>query len=58
MTCPEAMGVGLKEGEKPSHAGKAPYPVLYLLLDLQIMVLSGDAIPVWSATRKSARLRW
>ncbi len=31
MTCPESMGMGLKEGEKPSHAGKAPYPVLYLL---------------------------
>lgn len=31
MTCPESMGMGLKEGEKPSHAGNAPYPVLYLL---------------------------
>ena len=29
MTCPESMS-GMM-GEKPSHAGKAPYPVLYLL---------------------------
>ena len=31
ITCPESMGFGLPEGQKPSHAGKAPYPVLYLL---------------------------
>lgn len=27
VTCPESMGMG----GKPTHAGKAPYPVLYLL---------------------------
>ncbi len=30
-TIPESMGMGLAEGEKPSHTPKAPYPVLYLL---------------------------
>ena len=28
VTCPESMGMG---GNKPTHSGKAPYPVLYLL---------------------------
>ncbi len=28
ITCPESFGM---DGVKPSHAGKAPYPVLYLL---------------------------
>lgn len=30
-TTPEAMGMGLKPGEKPAHTPKAKYPVLYLL---------------------------
>ncbi len=29
ISCPESMGLG--QNQKPSHAGKAPYPVLYLL---------------------------
>jgi len=28
VTCPESMGMG---GQKPTHSGKDPYPVLYLL---------------------------
>jgi putative tributyrin esterase len=30
-TTPEAMGMGLEPGSKPSHKPKAKYPVLYLL---------------------------
>ncbi len=30
-TIPESMGMGLAEGEKPTHQPKAKYPVLYLL---------------------------
>jgi len=31
VTIPESMGMGLAEGEKPSHNVAAPFPVLYLL---------------------------
>ena len=30
-TIPESLGMGLAEGEKPTHQPKAKYPVLYLL---------------------------